>query len=61
LSGLRGSRTFETIAGYALYKLGHLPAVGDSFTDRHGRYEIVDMDARRIDRLLFTPHRDDDG
>jgi putative hemolysin len=61
LSGLLGSRTFDTLAGYALYRLGHLPVVGDTFTDRHGRYEIVDMDARRIDRLLFTPRRDDDG
>jgi putative hemolysin len=61
LSGLRGSKSFDTLAGYALYRLGRLPAVGDSFSDRHGRYEIVDMDGRRIDKLLFVPRRDDDG
>jgi putative hemolysin len=61
VSGLRGSSTFDTIAGYALYRLGRLPAVGDSFTDRTGHYEIVDMDGRRIDKLLFKPRIEDDG
>jgi putative hemolysin len=60
-SGLRGSGSFDTLAGYALYRLGRLPSIGDSFTDRHGRYEVVDMDGRRIDKLLFVPRRDDDG
>jgi putative hemolysin len=61
LSGLRRSQRFDTVAGYALYRLGRLPTVGDTFSDRFGRYEIVDMDGRRIDRLIFTPRRDDDG
>jgi putative hemolysin len=61
VSGLRGSRTFDTVAGYALFKLGRLPVVGDSFTDRTGYYEIVDMDGRRIDKLVYKPRVDDDG
>jgi putative hemolysin len=61
LSGLRGSKTFDTVAGYALYRLGRLPSVGDTFADRTGRYEIVDMDGRRIDKLVFTPRSDHDG
>jgi putative hemolysin len=61
LHGLRGSRTFDTVAGYALHRLGRLPVVGDTFTDRTGRYEIVDMDGRRIDKLVFTPHQEEDG
>lgn len=61
LTGLRGSRTFDTVAGYALYRLGRLPSVGDTFTDRTGHYEIVDMDGRRIDRLVFTPRIEEEG
>jgi putative hemolysin len=61
ISGLRGSKSFDTVAGYVLYKLGRLPEVGDGFSDRHGRYEVIDMDGRRIDKLLFAPRRDDDG
>jgi len=61
LAGLRGSRTFDTVAGYALSKLGRLPIIGDTFADRAGHYEIVDMDGRRIDKLIFRPRVDDDG
>jgi putative hemolysin len=61
LPGLRRSNAFDTVAGYALYRLGRLPVVGDSFSDRYGRYEIVDMDGRRIDRLIFSPRSDDEG
>ncbi len=61
VSGLRGSRTFDTVAGYALFRLGRLPVVGDAFTDRSGSYEIIDMDGRRIDKLIFRPRADDDG
>jgi putative hemolysin len=61
VSGLRGSRTFDTVAGYALFRLGRLPVVGDTFTDRTGHYEIVDMDVRRIDKLVYRPRADDDG
>jgi putative hemolysin len=61
LSGLRGSRTFDTVAGYALFKLGRLPVVGDTFADRNGHYEIIDMDGRRIDRLLYRPRAEEEG
>ncbi len=62
VSGLRGSRTFDTVAGYALFRLrGRLPVVGDTFTDRTGYYEIIDMDGRRIDKLLYRPRIEEDG
>jgi magnesium and cobalt exporter, CNNM family len=60
-AGLRGSKSYETVAGYVLYRLGRLPKVGESFTDRHGRFEVVDMDGHRIDKLVFTPLPEDDG
>jgi putative hemolysin len=61
ISGLRGSRTFDTVAGYALFRLGRLPAVGDTFVDRTGHYEILDMDGRRIDKLAFKPRAEEEG
>jgi putative hemolysin len=61
VSGLRGKRSFATVAGYVLYRLGRLPKVGETFNDRSGRYEVVDMDGRRIDKLVFTPRLDDEG
>lgn len=43
---------FHTIAGFALFQLGHLPEVGERFVYEDWRFEIVDMDGRRIDKLL---------
>ena len=49
-----GSR-FHTIAGFALHQLGHLPDVGERFTYGNWTFEILDLDGRRIDKLLATP------
>lgn len=45
-------REFGTAAGYALHVLKRLPAEGEHFTDQGWRFEVVDMDGRRIDKLL---------
>ncbi len=47
-----GDRSFHTIAGFALFRLEHLPDVGETFTYDGWRFEIVDLDGRRIDKLL---------
>lgn len=47
-----GSDHFRTIAGLALFQFGHLPKVGEAFTYEGWRFEIVDLDGRRIDKLL---------
>src|SRR5690606_13565221 len=56
VSGVSGSRFYETVAGYVLYRLGRLPTVGESFEDAVGRFEVVDMDGRRIDKIVFRPN-----
>jgi putative hemolysin len=61
ISGLRGSKSFDTVAGYALFRFGRLPVVGDSFTDRTGQYEVVDMDGRRIDKIIYRPRVEEEG
>ncbi len=45
-------REFGTAAGYALSVLKKLPVEGESFTDQGWVFEIVDMDNRRIDKIL---------
>jgi putative hemolysin len=47
-------RDYATVAGYALAVLRHLPTVGEVFTDQDWRFEIVDMDGRKIDKLLVS-------
>jgi putative hemolysin len=61
IAGLKRSGTFDTVAGYALSRLGRLPVVGDTFADRTGHYEIVDMDGRRIDKLVYRPRSEEEG
>ena len=43
---------FETVAGFVLDELNHLPQVGETFTRGNWRFEVVDMDGRRIDKIL---------
>lgn len=48
---------FHTVAGFALASLGHLPEVGESFDYEGWHFEIVDLDGRRIDKVLAIPPR----
>jgi putative hemolysin len=43
---------YETVAGYILSELNHLPVVGETFTREPWRFEILDLDGRRIDKVL---------
>jgi CBS domain containing-hemolysin-like protein len=45
---------FHTIAGFALDRLGHLPETGERFEYEGWQFEIVDMDGRRIDKMLAS-------
>ncbi|HEY7807983.1 MAG TPA: hemolysin family protein [Croceibacterium sp.] len=47
-------REFATAAGYVLYMLKHLPTEGEHFIDQGWRFEVVDMDGRKIDKLLVS-------
>ena len=45
---------YQTIGGYVLHHLGHIPEEGEKF-DRGGfRFEVLDRDRQRIDKLLVT-------
>ncbi|ALG59952.1 MULTISPECIES: hemolysin family protein [Citromicrobium] len=45
-------REFATAAGFALSVLKHLPEEGEVFTHQGWQFEVVDMDGRKIDKLL---------
>ena len=43
---------FATLAGFILYKLSEIPKAGDYFITEGYRFEIVDMDKSKIDKVL---------
>jgi putative hemolysin len=45
---------FQTVAGFILAELNHLPIVGEVFEKGHWRFEVVDLDGRRIDKILVS-------
>jgi putative hemolysin len=49
-----GGRDFQTLAGFVLFLLGHMPETGEHFEWQGLRLEVVDMDRRRIDKLLVN-------
>jgi putative hemolysin len=52
---LRPEGDFHTVAGFALSELGHLPEAGETFDYEGWRFEVVDLDGRRIDKVLAIP------
>jgi len=53
LGNMRSGDDYTTLAGFVLAQLGHLPTTGESFRWRGMRFEVVDMDGRRIDKLMI--------
>jgi putative hemolysin len=47
-------RDYATAAGLALSVLRHLPETGERFSFKGWQFEIVDMDGRKIDKLLAS-------
>jgi putative hemolysin len=46
---------FETVAGYVISLTNRLPKVGEIIETDGWRIEVLDLDGRRIDKVLFTP------
>jgi putative hemolysin len=52
---LHGQKSsYQTIGGYVVEQLGQQPRVGESFQTENVRFEVLDTDGRRIDRLLVS-------
>jgi putative hemolysin len=47
---------YHTVAGFVLERMRRLPRIGESFLYNGWRIEVVDVDGRRIDKVLASPH-----
>lgn len=45
---------YQTVAGFILAEMNRLPNVGEFFEKDHWRFEVVDLDGRRIDKVLVS-------
>ncbi len=45
---------YQTLSGFVMNQLGSIPTIGQAFTWKNYRFEVVDMDGRRVDRVLVT-------
>jgi putative hemolysin len=49
------SGDFHTLGGFLMARVNRIPAVGDRVQVEGLRFEVVNMDGRRVDRVLITP------
>ncbi|GIK08311.1 MAG: hypothetical protein JETCAE02_19010 [Anaerolineaceae bacterium] len=45
---------YETLGGFIMYSLGRIPLAADKFEWNNLQFEVMDMDARRVDKVLVT-------
>lgn len=45
---------YDTVAGLVLHQLGQIPDLGAHFTAEGYRFEVIDLDGRRIDKVLVA-------
>jgi putative hemolysin len=47
-------KDYQTMGGFVMMQLGHVPVEGDHFDWRGLSFEVVDMDQLRVDKLLVS-------
>lgn len=52
---LEDNARYETLGGFVMSELGRIPTAGDSFTALGFRFEVMDMDGHRVDKMLVMP------
>jgi putative hemolysin len=45
---------YETVAGYVLSVINRLPKEGETFEHNGWKFEVIDLDGRRIDKIMMT-------
>ncbi len=53
-------RGYQTVSGFVMTELGGIPSEGEQFEFHNQIFEIIDMDGRRIDKVLVTPPTQED-
>lgn len=53
-----GEHEFDTLAGFILHRLERIPLTGDKFNWKGFKFEIVDMDGHRIDKVLVQASKE---
>jgi putative hemolysin len=48
---------YQTVAGLVLEELKHLPELGESFVKNGWRFEVIDLDGRRVDKVLVSAEK----
>ena len=51
---LPAQRDYQTVAGFVLSLMQHLPRIGEKCQHANWEFEVLDLDARRIDKVLAT-------
>jgi putative hemolysin len=46
---------YHTVGGFVISQLRTIPSPGQSFRWENLRFEVLDMDGRRVDKVLVTP------
>jgi putative hemolysin len=49
------SGSYNTLGGFVMLQVGRVPTEGDSFETSGHRFEVVDMDEMRVDKVLVSP------
>lgn len=58
ISELPGEGTYQTLGGFVVFMLGSLPAPGNVITYGGFRFEVADMDGRRVDKVILELRQD---
>jgi putative hemolysin len=63
VEGLPGEEddAFQTVAGFVITEMGKIPEAGQSFDWGNYHFEVIDMDWRRVDKILVSRIREDDS
>jgi putative hemolysin len=61
MSAQDDSGDYHTLGGFVMARLHRIPAVGSRVSADGIDYEVIGMDGRRVDRVLITPAKPNDG